>query len=248
MCGVTIAGTCISTPNPIAPRCRPATQSTILSTKGKTTLDFSISCCWGWGMSKWSGVYRACVVVRLRLLDVGCATGALLEYYHKRGWRVQGVEICQEAAEWGRAARGVPIYSGALHDARCAADSFDLVHASHLIEHLSDPGAFLKECRRVVAPEGYVVIVTPDRGGLQARLLGADWRSAIADHLHLFDFQRLKRLALQSGLRVVAKRSWGGLAQDVAPPWLRWLKRVADWAAKRLNIGDVMIVVLRREQ
>ncbi len=177
-----------------------------------------------------------------RLLDVGCATGALLAHYQKQGWQTQGVELCREAADWGEAQRGVSIFKGQLIEAQFPAASFDFIHASHLIEHLPDPYQLLEECRRLIAPRGLIVIVTPDRAGWQAKLLGRRWRSAIADHLQLFDFSHLRRLARRAKLQVLYKCSWGGLAQGMTP---RWIKGSADYLAKRFNIGDVMLVVLQ---
>ena len=178
-----------------------------------------------------------------RLLDIGCATGALLEYYQQRGWEVQGVEVCQEAADWGIKRRGVDIFKGELAEAKLPSSSFDLIHASHVIEHVPYPRKMLAECRRLVDPEGLIVIVTPNRAGLQARLLGARWRSAIADHLNLFDFAHLRRLAQEVGLQVLYKCSWGGWGKGLMLPWL---KRPLDFLAKRFNVGDVMLVVFQK--
>ncbi|MFP3958782.1 MAG: class I SAM-dependent methyltransferase [Spirochaetaceae bacterium] len=178
-----------------------------------------------------------------RLLDVGCATGMLLEHMRDRGWKVQGVEICEPAARFGRETRKVPIETATLEESRLPTGIFDVVHLSHLIEHVPDPRGFLQEAARVTRIGGYLVLVTPDIGGFQARVFGKRWRSAIADHLHLFSYSVLRHLLRESGFGVVRKRSWGGLAAGTAPPWL---KRPVDIWAKRLNVGDVMIVLGRR--
>ena len=34
-------------------------------------------------------------------LDIGCATGMLLNYMKKKGWETKGVELCPESAEYG---------------------------------------------------------------------------------------------------------------------------------------------------
>jgi 2-polyprenyl-3-methyl-5-hydroxy-6-metoxy-1,4-benzoquinol methylase len=180
---------------------------------------------------------------RRRFLDVGCATGMLLEHMRDRGWKVQGVEICGPAAEYGMRERGIPIEIATLEESKLPAQSFDLVHLSHLIEHVPDPRGFLEEAARVTRVGGHLVLVTPDVSGFQARLFGKRWRSAIADHLHLFSYRILRRLVEEAGFEIVRKRSWGGIAAGMAPAWL---KRAADTWAKRLNVGDVMIVHARR--
>lgn len=177
-------------------------------------------------------------------LDIGCATGMLPAYFAEQGFIAEGVELCEPAALYGREERGVPIFIGTLEQAQFPDGRFGVVHASHLIEHLRDPAAFLRECRRVVAPEGYLVLVTPDTYGFQARFFGERWRSAIADHLHLFSRQGLTRLLGECGFRVLEQRSWGGVAAGIAPGFL---KKPIDRAAKRWNRGDVMALLARPE-
>ncbi len=177
------------------------------------------------------------------LLDIGCATGALLEHAKARGYVVQGVEVCVPAAEYGERERGVPIATGTLDEVDLADATFGAAHFSHVIEHVPDPRAFVGQVRERVVPGGYMVIVTPNTAGLQARLFGPRWRSAIADHVHLFSRRNLRRLVREEGFDVVAEKTWGGLGIGTAP---RWLKRPVDWLAKRLGFGDVMLLLCRR--
>lgn len=183
------------------------------------------------------------------LLDVGCATGALLEYAARRGYRVQGVEVCEPAAEYGREHRGVPISVGTLESARLDNSTnggrFGAFHASHVIEHVPDPRAFLRSAYQRLVDGGYLVIVTPNTAGLQARLFGAQWRSAIADHVNLFSKRNLLRLIRECGFRPVATQTWGGLGIGTAPGWL---KRPVDRCAKACGFGDVVLVMARRRK
>ncbi len=178
-----------------------------------------------------------------RFLDVGCATGLLLAGMRERGWEVRGVELCRESAEYGIRTRGVEIAVGTLQEAAFPEGFFGVAHFSHLIEHLPDPPAFMREVHRILVPGGWMVVVTPNVNGLQARLFRERWRSAIADHLTLFSAGTLKRLLERSGFEVLARKTWGGLAQGTAPAWL---KRPADVLAKRLGFGDVVLYWARR--
>ena len=135
-------------------------------------------------------------------LDVGCATGMLLEGMRARGWRVQGVDLCRESAEFAAARRGVPVFAGTLEQAGFPDAGFQVVHFSHLIEHVPSPRAFLAEVRRILAPDGFAVVTTPNVDGLQARLFAGGWRSAIADHLTLFSRRTLRRMLERSGFEV----------------------------------------------
>jgi SAM-dependent methyltransferase len=172
-----------------------------------------------------------------RALDVGCATGALLAALRDSGWEPQGVEISAAQAAYGRERYGLPIHAGSLESAAFPDGSFELVHASHLIEHLNDPAAFLDEAGRVLAPGGLLALTTPNADGFQARLLGRRWRSAIYDHLYLFSARTLRALLESRGFAIAAKATWGGWARGLEPSFL---KRPLDRLAKRWGFGDVV--------
>jgi len=173
-----------------------------------------------------------------RFLDIGCATGMLLETMRARGWDVRGVDVCRESAVYGRRRRGVEIFPGTLDEAHLPDESFSAVHFSHLIEHVPDPRAFLGEVYRILAPDGYVVITTPNVDGFQARLFRQGWRSAIADHLVLFSRRTLGRLIAEAGFTILQTVTWGGLAVGTVP---RFIKSPVDKLAKRWGFGDVVL-------
>lgn len=175
---------------------------------------------------------------RPSVLDIGCATGALLDFLRGRGWRVTGVEI-SPAAEYARNVRKLEITALPLEENKFPAESFDVILASHLIEHLNNPRSFLAEANRVLKKNGHVFITTPNISGFQARLFGGRWRSAIFDHLYLFSVGTLKKLLKNTGFKVEGYSTWGGIAAGIAPARI---KKTADFLAKRLYCGDVMIV------
>jgi len=178
-----------------------------------------------------------------RVLDVGCATGAVLETLRGRGWRVTGVEI-SPSAEYAAAARKLDVRNLPLEENEFAQQSFDAILASHLIEHLNDPREFLTEAHRILKDGGYIFITTPNISGFQSRLFASRWRSAIFDHLYLFSVRTLSRLLEDTGFKPECRRTWGGLAAGTAP---KWLKKTADFLAKRFSFGDVMIIRARKK-
>ncbi len=178
-----------------------------------------------------------------RFLDVGCATGALLQKMRDQGWTVSGIELCAQSARWAREKRGLEVFEGSAEHAPWEPESFDAVHASHLIEHLRNPRDFIRKARELLVPEGYLYVATPNVDGFQARLFGSRWRSAIFDHLTLFSARTLKMLLQAEGFVIEKTATWGGLAAGTAPlP----LTHVADKAAKRFGFGDVMMIRARK--
>jgi SAM-dependent methyltransferase len=173
-----------------------------------------------------------------KALDSGCAAGALLELLRSRGWETTGVEI-SPAADYARRKRGLDVRSLPLEENRFPENHFDLVWASHLIEHLAEPQVFVREAYRICAPGGHFFVTTPNIAGFQARLFRDRWRSAIFDHLYLFSIKTLSRLLRDNGFSPERVLTWGGLAAGTAPPRL---KALADRWAKRLGAGDVMLI------
>jgi 2-polyprenyl-3-methyl-5-hydroxy-6-metoxy-1,4-benzoquinol methylase len=174
-----------------------------------------------------------------KILDIGCATGALLASLRDKGWQTTGVEISTPQAAYARKERALDVRTLPLEENRFDSGSFQAVLASHLIEHLNDPAAMVREVFRILAPKGRFFVTTPNIGGFQARLFGSRWRSAIFDHLYLFSTKTLSALLTQSGFRVEKIATWGGLAAGLAP---RPIKSWADKTAKKLGLGDVMII------
>jgi len=172
------------------------------------------------------------------VIDIGSATGALISVLRDRGWNVTGVEI-SPGADYARNVRKLDVQSLPLEENNFPQECFDVVLASHLIEHLNDPRSFLAETFRILKDGGHIFITTPNVSGFQARLYGGRWRSAIFDHLCLFSARTLKRMLINAGFKIEGICTWGGLAAGLAPAWL---KKPADILAKRFGCGDVMIV------
>jgi 2-polyprenyl-3-methyl-5-hydroxy-6-metoxy-1,4-benzoquinol methylase len=178
-----------------------------------------------------------------RFLDVGCATGMLIQRMKSLGWEAEGVEICRESAEYGIEKRNADIFVGTLEEAGFPDESFSVVHFSHLIEHVPDPARFLEEVFRILTKRGFAIVTTPNVAGFQAWLFKNEWRSAIADHLTLFSAATLRKMLAKTGFKVLKSVTWGGLAKGAAPTFV---KRPADYLAKKLGFGDVVLFFVQK--
>ena len=176
---------------------------------------------------------------KLRVLDIGCATGALLSWLIERGWEGTGLEISGPQAEYGRLRKSLDVRSLPLKENHFPEGSYEMIWASHLIEHLNNPADFVREVQRILVPGGRFLVTTPNIAGFQARFFQSSWRSAIFDHLYLFSVKTLSRLLKENGFIIEKIVTWGGLAIGTAPAPVKY---VFDRAAKRFGFGDVMII------
>jgi 2-polyprenyl-3-methyl-5-hydroxy-6-metoxy-1,4-benzoquinol methylase len=137
-----------------------------------------------------------------RLLEVGCGSGQALRVLGRLGWDAEGVDFDRAAVERARA-RGLRVRLGSLREQGYAAESFDAVVMSHLIEHVPDPLALLEECRRLLKPGGQLVVVTPNARSWGHTLFREHWFALDPPrHLVLFHLDTLRSLVEAAGLAV----------------------------------------------
>jgi 2-polyprenyl-3-methyl-5-hydroxy-6-metoxy-1,4-benzoquinol methylase len=136
------------------------------------------------------------------LLDVGCANGAFLLRMRDLGWQVQGIEIDPDAAVKATQL-GLDVKVGQLEEAKFPDKSFDAITLSHVVEHLYDPVATLKECKRILKPGGILWIATPNLRSIGHAEFKKDWRGLEPPrHLIIFNPDSLRRSCEQAGLVV----------------------------------------------
>ncbi len=138
-----------------------------------------------------------------RVLDVGCATGNLLNALRRHGWEVYGVEPNARAAAYARQRLGLSVFTGELWDAHFPDSWFDLVIFWDVLEHMHDPKGVLLEAARVTRPGGRLILSLPNPHSIEARVFGPYWAGwDIPRHLHIFTCSVLDRLLTETGWRV----------------------------------------------
>jgi SAM-dependent methyltransferase len=158
------------------------------------------------------------------VLDVGCGGGLFLGVLQQRGARVLGLDNSEEAARAAWEQNGVTVVLGDLLRAPFAKGSFGVVTMFHVLEHLPDPGGFLRAARELLKRGGRLVVQVPNIDCWQYKLLGHKWNGVdVPRHLTDFRARDLERLLSVSGFRVRRRKffSWrdnpAGLASSVAP-------------------------------
>jgi len=151
-----------------------------------------------------------------RLLDVGCGTGIFLDTMRRHGWQVQGVELNARAAQYSRDRLGLDVFAGPLEQAHYPDDTFDVVTLWDVLEHLPSPSAALQTFRRILKPDGLLVLRVPNAGSLDARLFGRYWAGwDLPRHYFAYKQQSARRLLDQSGFKVLKVSYEGGHAPFV---------------------------------
>ena len=117
----------------------------------------------------------------LKILDVGCGDGVISEPILKMGNYIASVEL-PVVATFSKKCNVSSIMAGDAETLAYAQESFDLVIASEVLEHLWEPQSFLGEAYRVLKPNGCLIIETPEGK------MGLNYDS----HRHFFTVELLK--------------------------------------------------------
>jgi SAM-dependent methyltransferase len=152
-------------------------------------------------------VFSLCSAVGLSpssVAEIGCGDGALLAELGARGLsgELHGFEVSAEAASLART-RGVPglaevtVYDGSSLPASDGA--FDLAILSHVLEHVPDPVALLRESARVAR---HVLVEVPLEANLSARRASKRSGAAEIGHIQALDRAAMRGLVSDAGLSI----------------------------------------------
>ena len=145
-----------------------------------------------------------------KVLEIAGATGIVSSRLIKKGYCVTLADISPEALKIARHRnrRLETIQMDATKKFPFNNNSFDVIFAADIIEHIFDTRLFLNECNRCLKPNGILVITTPNLASLQDRirfLFGKSPRQVNPLHeylyLHIrpFTYETLKHAMEDSG-------------------------------------------------
>ncbi|HTD57044.1 MAG TPA: class I SAM-dependent methyltransferase [Silvibacterium sp.] len=143
-------------------------------------------------------------------LDVGTGYGLLLKWLKERGIRAEGIELSNQEADYARGELGLDVRSRLLSEANLPLASFDVVSCFEVIEHVSEPIAFLKELAGYVRPGGYLVVMTDNFESTAVRKLKGSFPKWIP-HTHISHFgpESLRKcMTSLSGITIAKEASY----------------------------------------
>jgi 2-polyprenyl-3-methyl-5-hydroxy-6-metoxy-1,4-benzoquinol methylase len=148
----------------------------------------------------------------LRLLDVGCSSGATVWIARDMGVDAEGVEPTPQPVAKAREL-GLKVHRGLLHEIAFPDDAFDVITLFEVLEHLDRPAALLRECRRILRPGGILVVGTGNTLSWTRILRGRAWdffdMREHGGHINFFSYRSIAVLAAATGFRVARVRTNG---------------------------------------
>lgn len=135
-----------------------------------------------------------------RLLDIGAGTGDFLVMAAKNGWQTTGFEPSEKA-------RGIAESKGVrfIEQLSDIEDHVvDVVTMWHVLEHVPDIEAHITELKRIIKPDGVIIIAVPNYKSFDAQHYGAFWAAYdVPRHLWHFSKTSIKMLFGKQGIDLV---------------------------------------------
>ncbi|MDR0354227.1 MAG: class I SAM-dependent methyltransferase [Deltaproteobacteria bacterium] len=133
-----------------------------------------------------------------RVLDIGAGTGHFVRLAGEKGFEPTAMELNKESAEKLKE-EGIEVIVKSMELADLESGSFDLVTLWEVLEHLTDPKVVLSEARRLLSPDGALLILVPNSASLVTRLLHEKSRT-FGGHSHLNHFNPMSLRTLLDDL------------------------------------------------
>jgi 2-polyprenyl-3-methyl-5-hydroxy-6-metoxy-1,4-benzoquinol methylase len=149
-------------------------------------------------------------------VEIGAANGMFCEVVQASGHfrRVVAVEPSASLAASCRAL-GLETIEAPVEELGDMAAAADVVVAFEVIEHLSDPQAFVSGMARLLKPGGLLVLSTPNVEGFDIATLGEVSDQVYPEHVNLFTIDGLAALVGVAGLVEVERLTPGALDADI---------------------------------
>ena len=145
---------------------------------------------------------------RGNLLDIGCATGIFLKKAGERGRELNGIEKSENAANIASELIGPDRISTEDLIHYKTNNKFHLITLWALIEHLTEPRAYLSKINNILELGGVLTLSTPNMNSVSRVLMGRKWRYYLPpEHLLYFNVNSLSILLNEFGFKVLKLKS-----------------------------------------
>jgi len=120
------------------------------------------------------------------ILDIGCGTGEFLNICKNAKWKTFGIEPDSDARNMAINNYGLDVRDeldlNSFEDA-----SFDIISMWHVLEHVPELNERILEIKRLIKPNGVVIIAVPNCSSLDAKIYNDNW-AAYDLPRHLYHF------------------------------------------------------------
>jgi 2-polyprenyl-3-methyl-5-hydroxy-6-metoxy-1,4-benzoquinol methylase len=149
-----------------------------------------------------------------KVLDVGCYDGTYMKLFKNNGNTVFGIDASKDGIKKAKRDGLNALQQNIESKWEYKGSSFDLVYSGEVLEHLVDTDLFIKEIHRVLKPNGFLVLTTPNLACFSKRILlflgknpyqeaSFTFPKGAVGHLREFTYELLKEFVESNGFELV---------------------------------------------
>jgi 2-polyprenyl-3-methyl-5-hydroxy-6-metoxy-1,4-benzoquinol methylase len=163
-----------------------------------------------------------------KVLEIGCAHGFHLDFMRRSGFDVHGVELAESPYNYARDVLHLDVFHGTVEESKFEDESFDLILMLDLIEHLPDIYRTLDRIKKLLKPDGVILVQVPWelfhwekvlQAFFEGKKVGSIEPDALPVHLYFFTPKTLISVMRKNGFLILERCSgnYGRIRSKIAP-------------------------------
>jgi len=141
----------------------------------------------------------------LTLLDIGCGSGLFLKSCKDEYLNGEGIDVSNTALNFARNEFGLTVYNKPVDELIKEYKKYDLITLWHVLEHFLEPIDDLQKIKKLLSPNGILLIEVPNLKSVKFILSGSKWKGGNHPlyHRSFFTAKTLQNTLAESGFNDV---------------------------------------------
>lgn len=137
-----------------------------------------------------------------KILDIGCGTGEFLKTFKDAKWQTLGIEPSPDVRKMAIENYGLDVREEAEIN-NLEASSFDVITMWHVLEHVPNLSDRMEDLKRLIKPNGIIIIAVPNCTSLDAKIYKENWAAYdVPRHLYHFSPKDIETVFKNHELKV----------------------------------------------
>lgn len=137
-----------------------------------------------------------------KILDIGCGTGEFLKTFKDAKWQTLGIEPSADVRKMAIEKYGLDVKEEA-EIKNLEASGFDVITMWHVLEHVPHLNDRIEDLKRLIKPNGVIVIAVPNCTSLDAKIYAENWAAYdVPRHLYHFSPKDIETVFKNHELKV----------------------------------------------